>query len=233
MTKNTSVQPVNHQHQPPERLLARDRDSKSSRQASRLAAGRTAGRDWPSRAAGCSSSIPVNASRVSWAASGAVMKNDTIRTRSATSGGGRSTNVDNSADLPAHGPARHHVYGAPSGSRQNRASSASSASRSSKPGGSGGAIPRPSSRYAQRGPDQDPAAPALSSRQSLRDTIGASGAGAWSLRPGSGLGARQDAGYGQWLARPGWEGPGGPWLMCTSPATWPNAIPRPPPSARW
>jgi hypothetical protein len=79
------------------------------------------------------------------------------------------------------------------------------------------------------GPDPDPAVPALSSRQSLRDTIGASGAGAWPLRPGSGLGARQDAGYGQWLARPGWGGPGGPWLMCTSPATWPNAIP--PPSA--
>jgi hypothetical protein len=39
------------------------------------------------------------------------MKNDTIRTRAVTSGGGRSTNVDSSADLPAHGPARHHAYG--------------------------------------------------------------------------------------------------------------------------
>jgi hypothetical protein len=79
----------------------------------------------------------VNACRVSCAASRAVMKNATTCTRERAASGGCSTNVDNKADLPAHGPACHHTYAPACSSRQNRANSSNSASR---PTNSGGAI---------------------------------------------------------------------------------------------
>ena len=123
---------------------------RSRKYASRVASGSMGGSSLPSSVASCSSTTSMNASRVSCAASRAVMKNDTMRTRSSTSAGGRATNVDISADFPAHGPACHHVYRVvpepeASGIKQNRASSASSASR---PVSSGGAIRRTCSRYA-------------------------------------------------------------------------------------
>ncbi len=49
----------------------------------------------------CSTKASVNASESAWVASRAVMKNETTSTPS----GGLSTNVDISADLPAHGAA--------------------------------------------------------------------------------------------------------------------------------
>jgi hypothetical protein len=87
----------------------------------------------------------VKASRVSWAASRAVMKNE-ITT---TPGGGWSTNVDINADLPAQAGARHHTYGPRAGSVQNPASSPSSAWR---PNSSVGAIRCTCWRYAERTP---------------------------------------------------------------------------------
>ena len=69
--------------------------------ASRVVSSRTAGRSWPVRSASCRMTTAMNASRVSWAARRAVMKNATISTRSRTCSGGCSTNVDRSAVLPA------------------------------------------------------------------------------------------------------------------------------------
>jgi hypothetical protein len=67
--------------------------------------GSTSGRASPSKAASCSSMTQVNVSRVSWAANRAVTKNDAIRTRPATSAGGRSTNDDSSGpDRRVEGP---------------------------------------------------------------------------------------------------------------------------------
>jgi hypothetical protein len=70
------------------------------RYPSLVASGSAAGSDCPSRDARCSTRTWLNASRVSCAASRAVMKNDTIRTRPVISAEGRSTKEDSSADFP-------------------------------------------------------------------------------------------------------------------------------------
>ena len=108
-----------------------------------MAAVNDGGRSCPSSSASCSSTTSVKASRVSWAASRAVMKNATTRTPA----GGCSTNVDINADFPAHAGARHHTYGPRPGSVQYAASSRNSASR---PTSSGGAIRSTCLRYADR-----------------------------------------------------------------------------------
>src|SRR5580693_8731113 len=71
------------------------------------------------------------------------MKNATIRIPA----GGCSTNVDTSADFPAHAGALHHTYGPRPGSVQYTASSRNSAPR---PKSSGGAIRSTCLRYADR-----------------------------------------------------------------------------------
>jgi hypothetical protein len=143
------VQPVHDQHQPAPGALAAGRGLGEQVQQARLAGGfLRGGREvLPVSAHSCSIRTVVNASRVSWAASRAVMKNDTIHTRPANSGGERRTKVDSRADFPAQGPARHHMYRPRSGCRQNAANSANSASR---PSNSGGAMRLTCSRYADR-----------------------------------------------------------------------------------
>ena len=129
--------------------------SRSSSHASRNPSSGVDGGSCLVSAPSCSVTAATNAARVSDPASRAVMKNATTCTRDRTASGGSSTNVDNNADLPAHGPACHHTYGPRPGSRQNAASSASSCSRSSK---TGGTIRRTCARYADRGVTNGPVA---------------------------------------------------------------------------